>query len=79
MSKNLQQNIHAIIRAGNEKGYVAECVEISVVTQGMTLDEVSKNLVEAVSLNLEDENLSELGFVSKPSLVVTFELQPEYA
>ncbi|MGK7884370.1 MAG: type II toxin-antitoxin system HicB family antitoxin [Crocosphaera sp.] len=79
MINNLQQNIHAIIRAGNEKGYVAECVEISVITQGMTLDAVSKNLVEAVSLHLEDDNLSELGFVSKPSLVVTFELQPEYA
>ena len=48
----LQQNIHAIIRPGDEKGYFAECMEISVVTQGMTLDEVSKNLVEAVSLHL---------------------------
>ena len=40
--KKWQQNIHAIIRAGNEKGYVAERVEISVMTQEMTLDEVSK-------------------------------------
>ena len=79
MINNLQQNIHAIIRAGNEKGYVAKCVEISVITQGMTLYEVSKNLVEAVSLHLEDENLSELDFVSNPSLVFTVELQPEYA
>lgn len=79
MSKKLQPNIHAIIRSGEQKGYVAECVEISVVTQGMTLDEVSKNLAEAVGLHLEDEDLSELGFVSKPSLIVTFELQPQYA
>ncbi len=79
MVNYLQQNIHAVIRSGDEKGYVAECVEISVVTQGMTLDEVSQNLLEAVSLHLEDEDLSELGFVPKPSLVVTFELQPEYA
>lgn len=34
----LQQNIHVIIRPGKEQGYVAECIEISVVTQGMTLD-----------------------------------------
>ncbi len=47
----LQQNIHAIIRPGDEKGYIAECIEISVVTQGMTLDETSQNLMEAVSLH----------------------------
>lgn len=77
--KNLQQNIHAIIRTGNEKGYFAECIEISVVTQGMTLDEVSQNLAEAVALHLEDEDPIEFGLVAKPSLSVTFELQPEYA
>ena len=33
---HLQQNIHAIIRPGDEGGYVAECLEISVVTQGQT-------------------------------------------
>jgi len=75
----LQQNIHAIIRLGEEKGYVAECIEISVMTQGMTLDEISQNLVESVSLHLEGEDPSEFGLVEKPSLSVTFELQPEYA
>ena len=75
----LQQNIHAIIRPGEEKGYVAECMEISVVTQGMTLDETSQNLMEAVSLHLEGEDPTEFGLVAKPSLSVTFELQPEYA
>ena len=76
---SLQQNIHAIIRPGEEQGYYAECVEISVVTQGMTLDEISKNLVEAVSLHLENENPADFGLVAQPSLAVTFELQPEYA
>lgn len=75
----LQQNIHALIRPGDESGYVAECMEISVVTQGATLDEVSRNLVEAVSLHLEGEDLTEFGLSPKPSLSVTFELQPEYA
>ena len=45
----------------------------------MTLDETSKNLMEAVSLHLEGEDPKEFGFVAKPSLSVTFELQPEYA
>jgi len=76
---HLQQNIHAIIRPDDEKGYFAECMEISVVTQGMTLDEISKNLVEAVSLHLEGEDPTEFGLVAQPSLTVTFELQPEYA
>ncbi|MEL6468440.1 MAG: type II toxin-antitoxin system HicB family antitoxin [Cyanobacteria bacterium J06614_10] len=75
----LQQTIHAIIRTGEESGYVAECVEIAVVTQGKTLDEVSQNLSEAVSLHLEDEDPSDFGLVSKPYLAITFELQPEYA
>ncbi len=75
----LQQNIHAIIRPGDERGYIAECLEISVITQGQTLDEISHNLVEAVSLHLEGEDPTKFGLVAKPSLVVTFELQPEYA
>ena len=44
----LQQNIHAVIRPGEESGYVAECLEIAVVTQGMTLDKTSKRLYEEV-------------------------------
>lgn len=75
----LQQNIHAYIRLDDEDGYVAECMEIAVVTQGKTLDEVSQNLVEAVSLHLEGEDAAEFGLVAQPSLAVTFELQPEYA
>ena len=75
----LQQNIHAIIRPGDERGYIAECLEISVITQGRTLDEISQNLLQAVSLHLEGEDPTEFGLVAKPSLVVTFELQPEYA
>lgn len=35
----LQQTIKAVIRPGDEVGYVAECLEIAVVTQGRTLDE----------------------------------------
>lgn len=75
----LQQNIHAYIRLDEEESYVAECMEIAVVTQGKTLDEVSQNLVEAVSLHLDGEDPAEFGLVAQPSLAVTFELQPEYA
>jgi len=74
----LQQNIHAIIRRGEEDGYFAECIEIAVSAQGATLHETSKNLAEAVSLHLEDENPSDFGLVAKPSLAISCELQPEY-
>ena len=42
-----------------EKYYVAECVDLPVVTQGKTLDEVIENINEAISLHLEGEDLEE--------------------
>ena len=48
----LQRTIKAVIRPGEQSGYVAACLEIPVVTQGITLDEVSRNLKEAVELHL---------------------------
>lgn len=36
-------------------------MEIPVVTQGASLDEVSRDLQEAVQLHLEGEDLAELG------------------
>ena len=53
----LQRTIKAVIRPGEEFGFVAECLEIPVITQGDTLDEVAQNLQEAVTLHLEGENL----------------------
>ena len=50
----LQRTIKAVIRAGEQSGYTAECLEIPVVTQGHTLDEVTENLREAVELHLAD-------------------------
>ncbi len=75
----LQHTIKAVIRPGEQSGYVAECVEIPVVTQGKTLDEVTANLKEAVELHLQDEDLSALGLASRPTLLVTFEMEPSYA
>ena len=41
----LQQTIKAVVRSGDEAGYVAECLEIAAVTQGRTLDETVKHLL----------------------------------
>jgi predicted RNase H-like HicB family nuclease len=75
----LLDQIHATISLGEASGYIAECREIAVITQGETLDETTLNLREAVELYLEDEDPAELGFTQKPAIVITFELQPEYA
>lgn len=72
---SLQHTIKAVIRPGEQSGFVAECLEIPVVTQGATLDEVTANLREAVALHLEGENLAEFGLAASPSIIVTFELE----
>jgi len=65
--------IHAIVHFG-EGAYVAECVELAVVTQGGSLEEVVANLREAVGLHLEGEDLEELGVAPTARLAVTFEI-----
>ena len=72
----LQHTIKAVIRSGEESGYVAECLEIPVVTQGKNLDAVTRHLQEAVSLHLEGEDLQELGLVENPTILITFEIDP---
>ncbi|MCR4285902.1 MAG: type II toxin-antitoxin system HicB family antitoxin [Candidatus Kaiserbacteria bacterium] len=54
--------------------YVAEGVNVAVVTQGKTLDELTVNIREAVQAHLEGENLEELGLGQSPSVLVNFEL-----
>jgi predicted RNase H-like HicB family nuclease len=58
-----------------ERLYVAECLDLPVVTQAATLDELAENIREAVALHLEGENLADLGLAPDPTIVVTFELQ----
>jgi predicted RNase H-like HicB family nuclease len=71
----LQHTIKAVIRPGEQSGYVAECFEIPVVTQGQTLDEVTRNLREAVGLHLEGEDLTALGLAQSPTILVTYEME----
>jgi predicted RNase H-like HicB family nuclease len=75
----LQKTIKAVIRPGDVSGYVAECLEVAVVTQGLTIDETVANLREAVGLALEDEDLKELGLQENPTLLITIETDPTYA
>lgn len=71
----MQHTIKAYVHKGDTH-YVAECMNIAVVTQGKTLDETIANLQEAVAVFLEGENPEELGLAPDPALVVTLELEP---
>ena len=64
-------------RLQGEKYYIAECVDLPIVTQGKTLDEVVENIREAISLHLEGEDLEELEISPDFSVLVNLEL--EYA
>ena len=74
----LQRTVKAFVHKGDTH-YVAECVDIAVVTQGKTLDEALDNLREAVALHLEGEDLAELGLAPDPTILITMELEPSRA
>ena len=56
-----------------ERKYVAECLDLPVVTQGDNFDELSSNIMEAIELHLEGENLSESGFEARSVVFIRFE------
>lgn len=68
--------IQAVVSPGEESGYVAECIDLSVVTQGNTLDKVVANLREALALHFEGEDLHELGFAGNPPVVISMQMEP---
>ena len=57
-----------------EKQYVAECLDLPVVTQAPTLDELAANIRQAIALHLEGEDLAELGLTNDPTVIATLEL-----
>lgn len=68
-----------IIQVHISKGdthFVAECLDLPVVTQGKTLDELAQNLREAIGLQLEGENLADFDLIEKPSVLASFEIEP---
>jgi predicted RNase H-like HicB family nuclease len=58
-----------------ESQYVAECLDLPVVTEASTLDELAVNIREAIALHLEGEDLTELGLVKDPTVLATLELE----
>ncbi len=57
-----------------EQYFVAEGVNVPIVTQGKTYDELFNNLREAISLFLEDEDLSKYDIQANPAIIANLEL-----
>lgn len=56
--------------------YTAEGVNVPIVTEGATFEELQDNIRDAVALYFEDESASSLGFSSMPSILTNFEVPP---
>lgn len=54
--------------------YTADGVNVPVVTDGKTFEELQTNIKEAVELYFEGEDLAALGFGPAPSILTNFEL-----
>ena len=71
----MKKIIQVRIYKGDEY-YVAECIDLPVVSQGRNLDEVSENIKEAVLLHLEGEDLKEWDISPDFTILVNYELEP---
>lgn len=68
----LRDTIHVVVHRSSGV-YVGEGLEIAVVSQGRSLDELVANMRAAIILHLEGEDLRNLGLAQKPRIAVTFE------
>jgi len=69
MKKIIQVHVYK-----GDKYYIAECLDLPVVTQGKTLDELITNLKEAIELQLEGENPADFDLASQPSILANLEI-----
>ncbi|MCX6609850.1 MAG: type II toxin-antitoxin system HicB family antitoxin [Acidobacteria bacterium] len=69
----MKRTIQVRISKG-DKLFVAECLDLPVVTQAATLDDLAKNIQEAIHLYLDGEDLAELGFCADSTIVATMQM-----
>lgn len=74
----MEKSVKAVIYHDG-KYYCGKCLEIDVFTQGKTVDEVVKNLEEAVSLHLEGIDPAQYGLAKEPSLLIMMEAELQHA
>ena len=71
----IRDTVHAVVTE-SEGWYVAECLELAVVTQARSFDELLANLREALALHMEGEDPAWLGLSPAPRLLVSYEAAP---
>ena len=50
------RSIEVRVQLGEQSGYVADCIDPPVVSQGSTVEEALANICEAIELHLADED-----------------------
>jgi predicted RNase H-like HicB family nuclease len=68
------KNIIQFLVSNEDNTYTAEGVNIPIVTEGKTFEELKENIIDAVKLFFKDEDSSLLGFGPMPSILTSFEL-----
>ena len=56
--------------------YTADGVNVPIVTEGTTFEELQENIRDAVALYFEGSDPSSLGFATTPSILTNFEVSP---
>jgi len=69
MKRTIQFQIHK-----GDKYYIAECIDLPIVTQGLTLDELIFNIQEAVELHLEEDDLENYFISQNPTIMANMEI-----
>jgi predicted RNase H-like HicB family nuclease len=70
----VKRTIQVRISKGDDQ-FVAECLDLPVVTQAPTLDKLTENIREAISLHLDGEDLADLGIAPNPTVIASMELE----
>ena len=71
------RNIIQFIVSQEDGVYTASGVNVPVVTDGKTFEELQTNIKEAIELYFEGEDPAELGFGATPSILTSFELSAD--
>ena len=70
------RSIQIRVQPGEQSGYVADCMDLPVVSQGATIDEAMANIREAIELHLADEDPVALGISTTAPMLTTMQLEP---
>ncbi len=68
------KNIIQFFVSNEDHTYTAEGVNIPIVTEGKTFEELKTNILDAVKLFFKGEDATLLGFGPTPSILTSFEL-----